>query len=50
MFTPLSLQSDSLTQSIISAFSPMNTAARPTKECNAATSCGISVIWTLPAT
>ena len=27
-----------------SALKPMNTAARPTKECSAATSCGISVI------
>ena len=28
----------------------MNTAARPTNECNAATSCGISVICTRMAT
>jgi len=35
--------------SMMSAFNPMNTAANPTKECSAATSCGISVICTLPA-
>jgi hypothetical protein len=29
---------------------PMNTAARPTRLCIAATSCGISVIWTRCAT
>ena len=33
-----------------SALKPMNTAARPTKECSAATSCGISVIATFLAT
>ena len=30
----------------MSALKPMKTAARPTSECMAATSCGISVIWT----
>jgi hypothetical protein len=32
------------------ALKPMKTAARPTSECMAATSCGISVIWTRLAT
>jgi hypothetical protein len=34
----------------ISALIPTNTAARPTKECSAATSCGICVISTRRAT
>jgi hypothetical protein len=34
----------------ISALNPMKTAARPTSECIAATSCGISVICTRCAT
>ena len=39
-----------MSDSMMSALSPMTTAARPPKLCSAATSCGISVICTRPAT